>query len=100
MGSATAIEMATAHYSEGIVCSSGATIELVGLPWWHPIIVPNPMEHGFKQPAIAFLWVYHYTIAANDILAPLNTAIQFNRDILLAPLILTEVDIILQSIGI
>lgn len=38
---------ATAHYSEGTVCSSGATIELVDLPWWHLLIVPNHTEQIF-----------------------------------------------------
>lgn len=47
MESTAATEMATAHYSEGTVCFSGATVELIGLPRWHPLIVPNPMEQIF-----------------------------------------------------
>jgi hypothetical protein len=48
IGIAAAMEMATAHYSEGTICSNGATIELVSLPRWYLLIVPNPIEHGFK----------------------------------------------------
>ena len=67
--------------------------------FWNSVLYAMVLNSLCYSFAIAFQTIYCYaianysTIAANDILAPLNATIWFRRDIFLAPLTQIEVNI-------